>query len=170
MYETPNIWFIFLLCVCKCTCASIYLEVYHGIHVKVKAQLLESFHFIVGVSGTILSSSSLAEGFIHWAILPAPNTCFLKAVFWTLLNIFKLTCLVIQCQRSRNPRKFLVLLAILRNVHKCFKGHYTICLIILFYSVVTHIMIYKLRQHESTSWSCSQKLLCFPSGSSAGLK
>lgn len=94
----------------------------------------------------------------------------LKAVFWTLLNIFKLTCLVIQCQRSRNPRKFLVLLAILRNVHKCFKGHYTICLIILFHSVVTHIMIYKLRQNESTSWSCSQKLLCFPSGSSAGLK
>lgn len=93
-----------------------------------------------------------------------------KSSFWTLLNIFKLTCLVIQCQRSRNPRKFLVLLAILRNVHKCFQGHYTICLIILFYSVVTHIMIYKLRQHESTSWSCSQKLLCFPSGSSAGLK
>lgn len=89
----------------------------------------------------------------------------LKAVFWTLLNIFKMICLVIQCQRSRNPKKFLVLLEIFRNVHKCFKEQYTICLIILFHSVETHIMIYKLRQHESTPWSCSQKFFFFFSGS-----
>lgn len=87
----------------------------------------------------------------------------LKAAFWTLLNILTFIFLLIQCQKSKSTRKFLILLAILRNVNKCFKGHYSICWTILFHSVVTYIMIYMLSQCESTHGlvlkSCSAFLM-----------